>query len=63
VKIHASLNKQMFFPDEKVIVNIQIDNSRSERDIKDIQCTLTHNIVIRKADEILQESHFDLQLL
>ena len=34
----------MFFPDEKIIVNIQIDNSKNERDIKDIDCTLTHNI-------------------
>jgi hypothetical protein len=53
MKIHASLNKQMFFPNEKVIVNIQIDNSRNKRDIKDIQCTLTHNVIIRKADKTL----------
>lgn len=43
----------MFFPDEKITVNIQIDNSRSERDIKDIQCTLTQNIKIKKAGKVL----------
>ena len=38
MRIQAQLNKQLFYPDELVIVEFQVDNSRSERDIKEIRC-------------------------
>ena len=49
----AKLNKQLFYPDEQVIVEFTVDNSRSERDIKEILCKLQHTISIKKADDTL----------
>ena len=54
VQINAQINKQMFYPNEKIYFNIEVDNSKSERNIKDIQCTLTHNITIKKGQKIVQ---------
>jgi hypothetical protein len=34
-------------------VDFQVDNSRSERDIKEIRVKLTYTVTIRKADETL----------
>lgn len=38
----------MFYPDEKVIVSFKVDNSKSARDIKEIDCTLNYQINIKK---------------
>jgi Arrestin (or S-antigen), C-terminal domain len=54
MRLQAQLNKELFYPDEQVIVEFEVDNSRSERDIKQIRCSLKHNISIRKAHEQLQ---------
>lgn len=51
--IVAKLNKQLFYPDEQVIVEFSVDNSRSERDIKEIRCKLQHTISIKLADDSL----------
>ena len=54
----------MFFPDEKIIINIQVDNRASERNISSILCTLTHQITIKKGiNKELQKINFDLKLL
>jgi hypothetical protein len=49
MRIRAELNKQLFYPDENVCVLFDVDNSHSERDIKEIRCSLKHDITIRKA--------------
>ena len=38
----------MYYPDEKVIVKFKVDNSKSARDIKEIDCTLNYQIIIKK---------------
>lgn len=53
VKVRASLDKQMFFPNEKIQFSIEVDNTQSERNIKEIQCTLTHNIIIKKGKKAI----------
>lgn len=57
------LNKQLFYPDEKVIVDFLVDNSRSSRDIKEIRCKLTYTITVRKAEKILQTVTLDMAML
>lgn len=54
MRVQAQLNKQLFYPEELVILDFLVDNSRSERDIKEIKCTLKFTVSIRKADENLQ---------
>lgn len=54
----------MFFPDDKVIVKIQVDNSRNTRDILSIGCALRYTIRIKKsAHDSFQDLNFDLNLL
>eukprot|EP00347_Sterkiella_histriomuscorum_P006308 403353261 len=63
VKLRASINKQLFYPDEVVKVSFEVDNSRSARDIKIVTCTLTHNLQIMKGQHVVQELNFDLKLI
>jgi hypothetical protein len=58
--ILAQLNKSLFYPDEQVIVEFSVDNSRSERDIKEIRCCLQHKISIKQAEESLQTIQYSL---
>jgi len=58
--IVANLNKQLFYPDEQVIVEFSVDNSRSQRDIKEIRCSLMHTIAIKLADESLSTINYSL---
>jgi hypothetical protein len=58
--IVAKLNKQLFYPDEQVIVEFSVDNSRSERDIKEIRCSIMHTISIKLADESLSTINYSL---
>ena len=53
MRIRAELNKQLFYPDENVCVLFDVDNSHSERDIKEIRCSLKHDITIRKAKQTM----------
>jgi ribosomal protein L31E len=53
MRIQAQLNKQLFYPDEEVILDFLIDNSLSERDIKEIRAKLRYTVTVRKADELL----------
>lgn len=51
----------MFYPNEQVIVKFHIDNSRSTRDIKAINCTLNYEIKIKKnANESMMNFGSDL---
>lgn len=61
--IQAQLNKHLFFPDEKVLLDFQVDNSRSERDIKEINCTLKQTVTIRRADKVLQTVTHELHMI
>jgi sporulation-control protein spo0M len=54
MKIQAQLNKRLFYPDEAVKVELEVDNSHSSRDIKEIRCSLKHEITIRKGKTALQ---------
>eukprot|EP00347_Sterkiella_histriomuscorum_P014673 403359986 len=63
VQLGAQLNKQMFYPFEQIHFNIEVDNTLSERNIEEIQCTLTHNINIKKGQKVIQSHQFDLKLL
>lgn len=63
MRIQAQLNKQFFYPDEQVVVEFLLDNSRSERDIKEIRCSLKYTITVRKADKTMQTVSFDMHLL
>ncbi|CDW85973.1 UNKNOWN [Stylonychia lemnae] len=63
VEIHAQINKQLFYPNEQVIVNYYVDNTRNQRDIKNVSCTLTHNIQIMKGQKVMNELSFDLKLI
>jgi myosin heavy subunit len=46
-----------------VILDFLVDNSRSGRDIKEIRCSLTYFIAIKKAEEVLQTFSVDMHLL
>lgn len=48
VQVNIKVNKQMFFPNEKIRVLFSVDNTKNKRDIKDVQCTLTYNVKIKK---------------
>ena len=62
MKVMTSLNKSLFYPDEQIIVNFVVDNSRSERDIKEIRCTVKHKVQIMKAEEQLQSINYNLSM-
>ena len=40
-----------------------VDNSRSERDIKEIRCSLTYTVTVRKGEETLQTMVLDMALM
>jgi len=61
--IQAQLNKHLFFPDERVVLDFQVDNSRSERDIKEINCTLRQTVTVRRADKVLQTVTHELHMI
>ena len=63
MRIHANLNKQLFFPDELVVVEYLVDNSRSEKDIKEIRGCLKWSVVVRRAGREMQRETVDLQML
>lgn len=46
-----------------MILDFSVDNSRNERDIKEIRSSLKHTITIKKADDVLQTVSYDLSLL
>lgn len=48
ITIRARLNKQIFYPNEKIVLKIQIDNSGSQSNIKKIHCSLKQTIAIKK---------------
>jgi hypothetical protein len=53
----------MFYPDEKIVVKVQIDNSISSKDILNIACTLKYSVMIKKnATEYLDSYDMDLKL-
>lgn len=63
IRINAFLNKQMFYPDEKVIIKIQIDNSTSSCDIKQIDCNLTHTLKVKNANDCLHKESINLKFI
>lgn len=63
MRVQALLNKQLFYPDEQVVLDFLVDNSRSERDIKEIRCSLTYTVTVRKADEMLQTVTLDMAMM
>lgn len=63
MRIEAQLNKQLFYPDERVVLDFLVDNSRSGRDIKEITCSLTYKIAIKRAEEVIQTVSVDMHLL
>jgi len=62
MRVLAKLNKSLFYPDEKVIMEFSVDNTRSERDIKDIRCALVHTITIKRADQSLQKISYKISM-
>lgn len=47
------MNKQLFYPEEEVVLDFLVDSTRSERDIKEIRARLKYTVTVRKADETL----------
>ena len=63
MRIQAQLNKHLFYPDELVILDFLVDNSRSERDIKEIACTLKYTVSVHKANQTLQTITLDMHMI
>ena len=61
-KIQSSINKHFFFPDDKVVIKIQTDNTSSTQDIESITCSLMQRISIRKNNkDMLQKIEYELK--
>ncbi len=54
----------LFFPDEKVVLRVEIDNSMSQRNIKSIHCMLVQKVQVKKSyNENVHSISFNLKLV